>query len=155
MICEGAPESNVKERLFAICWRSWVDWPFRQAMLIMAASPPDLGIEVRAGGHERRIHLQKQEGLLPAPRHHLLNPRNNFGARHRSHATEIECAFPQKTGTAFDMMPKNPVPLTQWARSLRFGRAENRNRRNAKKISQVHCPGIVSKQEVARAQFVD
>ena len=40
MICEGAPESNVKERLFAICWRSCrVDRPLRQAMLIMAASP--------------------------------------------------------------------------------------------------------------------
>ena len=156
MICEGAPESNVKERLFAICWRSRsVDRPLRQAMLIMAIPPPSLGIEVRTAGHECRIHLKKQEGLLPALRHHLLNPRNNFGARHRSHATEVERAFPQKTGTAFDMMPKNPVPLTQWARSLRFGRTENRNRRNAKQIGQMHCSGIVGKQEVALAQFID
>ena len=64
MICEGAPESNVKERLFAICWRSCrVDQPPRQVMLIMAVSPPSLGIEVRTVGHECRIHLQKQEGL--------------------------------------------------------------------------------------------
>ena len=48
MICEGAPESNVKERLFAIYWRSCrVDRPLRQAMLIMAVSPPSLGVEVR------------------------------------------------------------------------------------------------------------
>src|SRR4030095_8490234 len=65
MICEGAPESNVKERLFAICWRSRrVDRPLRQAMLIMAVSPPSLGIEVRTAGHEGRIHLQKQEGAF-------------------------------------------------------------------------------------------
>ena len=135
MICEGAPESNVKERLFAICWRSCrVDQPPRQVMLIMAVSPPSLGIEVRTVGHECRIHLQKQEGLLPAPRHHLLNPRNNFGARHRSHATEVERAFHQKTRTAFDMVPKNPVPLTQWRGALRFGRTENRHRGNAKQV---------------------
>ena len=156
MICEGAPESNVKERLFAICWRSCrVDPPLREAMLIMAASPLTSVSRSEPEGHHCRIHLQKREGLLPAPRHHLLNPCNNFGARHRSHATEIERAFPQKTGTAFDMMPKNPVPLTQWARSLRFGRTENRNRGNAKQIGQVHCPGIVSKQEIATAQFID
>ena len=59
--------------------------------------------------------------LLHSLRDHLLNSRDNFGARHRSHATEIERAFPQKTGTALDMMPKNPMPLSQWRARLSFG----------------------------------
>ena len=93
--------------------------------------------------------------LLHLLRNHLLNFRDNFGARHRSHATEVERAFPEKTGTAFDMMPKNPMPLSQWRGALRFARTENRYRGNAKQVGQVHCPGIVSKEEVATAQFID
>jgi hypothetical protein len=86
--------------------------------------------------------------LLP---NHLRNPRNNLGARDRNHATEIERAFPQKTGTAFDMVPENAMPVTQWAGTLRFGGTKNRNRRNAKQIRQVHRSGIVSEQEIALA----
>jgi hypothetical protein len=93
--------------------------------------------------------------LLHLLRDHLLNSRDNFGARHRSHATEVEGAFPQKTGTTFDMVPKNPMPLSQWRGALRLGRTENRHRGNAKQVGQVHCPGIVSKQEIATAQFID
>ena len=59
--------------------------------------------------------------LLHLTRDHLLNARDNFSARHCTHATEVERAFPQKTRTAFDMVPKNPVTRTKWRGALRFG----------------------------------
>ena len=51
---------------------------------------------------------------------HLLNSGNDFRARDRVHAAEIERAFTQKTGTALDMMPKNAMAWAEGAGAQRF-----------------------------------
>src|SRR6516165_4168611 len=99
-------------------------------MLIEAAWLPNLALRFEPDWLDCSIHPAEGERLLAASCQHLFNSGDHLSARDRVHATKIERAFPQETGTAFDVMPKNPMPLTQWPRALRFSRTENRNRRN-------------------------
>ena len=52
-------------------------------------------------------------------------------------------------------MPQNAMALAERTGAQRFGRSENRDRGNPHQGREVHCPGVVSKQQIASAQLID
>jgi len=52
-------------------------------------------------------------------------------------------------------MPKNAMAPAEWARAQRFGRSENRDRRHLQQGREMHCSGVVSKQQITDAQLID
>src|SRR5205814_8078648 len=81
------------------------------------------------------------------------NSGDNFFDADRFHAAEIDGAFAQETGTAFDLMPKNVVTKSQRPGQPRLGRSENGDNRNSDERRQVHRAGVVRQQQRAVAEL--
>jgi hypothetical protein len=69
------------------------------------------------------------------------------------HATEIDRTFAKKTGTAFDMMPNDHVPIAKGRGLQRLGRTEDGNGWDPEKCGQMHGASVVCEQETAGLKF--
>ena len=77
------------------------------------------------------------------------NSGDNFFDADGFHAAEIDGAFAEETGTAFDLMPKNVVTNSQRSGQARLSRSENGDNRNSDERGQVHRAGVVRQQQRA------
>src|SRR5438105_4600465 len=81
------------------------------------------------------------------------NSADNFFDIDGIHAAEIDRAFPEKTGTALDLMADDIVSATERTGEARFGGTENRDHGNADERGEMHRAGVVGEKQRAFAQL--
>src|SRR6478752_6499060 len=68
---------------------------------------------------------------------------DNFSHADRFHTPKIDWAFPQKAGTAFDLMANDAMARSQWSGKAGLRRAEHSHHGNSDKAGEVHGSGVV------------
>src|SRR2546429_6971605 len=78
--------------------------------------------------------------LFAQNRNHCVSP---FLGADRLHAAEINWAFTEKTGAAFDMMPKDYVAVSERPSQRRSSGTKNGDHGNAESIVKEHHAGTL------------
>jgi hypothetical protein len=80
---------------------------------------------------------------------------HNFVGTDRLHAAKINWTLAEKTGAAFDVVSQDNVTVAKRPGQTRLSGTKNGDYWYTEQCGEVHCAGIIGKQQTAPSQLAD